>query len=560
VAKAARELLRGKNTIPVHAGRRNGFLAALSGYLAAQFPFAGGVSQLFEGVGWDLFNVDGKYPLDAFETMIGRFQDKEQAGVAAAQAEREAERARIISELSGGERDFTITEDEIAHLVEVFGPHWIQFLFAIRKRDIYVLRPDGSYDPDPVMRDTVFVAARDRLAVFGDYVEYDYEDEKGTHRKSISTFLEEYATVVRHVVFDLANPRGGYDAKTQTIYLAAAPPQVDPVEHPEIQRWLEHHDTHLIDMIATMPHLSKMLPALVLTGTKGAGKTLLAIGVGQIYGRSCLDADAALGQFNASMLSKQPIIFMDEKAASAYEREGTTLIRKFVTQGVRQLDEKFQARVELLGYPRLIVAANNADVLATAQDMSTEDREAFAERLVHIDMDAGKDHLARQPHIQTYWLDRRWLAEHIFWLSKNWEVQHPGRRFAVANNNTALHDGLASKSGSASDVACWLLRYVTNPNTAKHLPISFDGGILRVNSGAIIQGWSIYLDGHSPPSPSKISRALRSLASTRQKIKWVQGGTQKRVNAYQIDPRLLRASNETHGLVDDFDKLFGLET
>lgn len=559
-AVAARELLRERNTVALHQGRRNAFLTSLAGYLAAWFPTAGGISNLFLGVGWDHFNADGKYPLETFQELIDRFQGKEREAQAATAAVKAEEQGRVIAAAMGEGRTFTVTEEEVCHLREVFCGNWQQHLLAQRKRDIYLLRPDGTYDPDPVVRDVLFLAAQDRLAVFGDHVEYTYEDDRGRHRKTEKGFLEEYGHLARAVVYDMGRPRGGYDADTETVFLPAAAPIVLPIEHPDVHEWLSALDDHLLDMLSMVPRLTKMLPALVLTGPGNCGKTLLALGVGQIYGRAPADGDAALDRFNALTLTKMPVVFMDEQTAEAYRKEGTTLVRKFVTCGVRMLDEKYQARVELLGYPRLIVAANNIDVMNTDQDMSTEDREAFAERLVHIDMVAGMpilEHFADR--IQEHWLDGRRLAEHVFWLSQNWELRHPGRRFAVASNHTPLHDGLASKSGAASDVACWLLNYVSSPERAKHLPIDFSDGRLRVNTGALIQGWGVYLNAHRPPSPSKISRALKSLSrKARQKITFVDRGAQKRIDAYEIDSLLLRSANDIHGLVADFDRTFNL--
>jgi hypothetical protein len=117
---------------------------------------------------------------------------------------------------------------------------------------------------------------------------------------------------------------------------------------------------------------------------------------------------------------------------------------------------------------------------------------------------------------------------------------------------------LASKAGSAGDVACWLLSYLATPAKADHLPLDFSNHRLRVNAGALIQGWRVYLENHRPPSPSKISRALKSLSSSRQKITVTNQGQKKRVDAYEIDPRLLRSVNEVQGLVDDFDEQFNL--
>lgn len=565
VGKAAKALLAGKNEIPVGAGERNPFLITLAGYLAHTWPRApaAGIADHFETIGWDLFNPDGKYPITTLAGMIARMQVSEVAKLEEKEQEEAKARAEVIKAATGGARDHPITEEEIANVQKVFGEDWHPHLVAIHKRDLYFLRPDATYDPGAVMRESLFVAARDRLAVFGEHVEYTYEDAQGTpRRKTEKAFLEEYGTVVRTVVFDMTQPRGGWERDTETIVFPAAQPRVEPVEHPEVHEWLACMDDHLLDMLAVMPRFDLMLPALVLTGPANCGKTILGKGMGQIYGSDPLDAEAAFSSFNAALLTKQPIILMDEKVADAYRREGTTLVRRFLTQSSRMLDEKYQARVELRGFPRLIIAANNLDVLNTNEEMSAEDRAAFAERLVHIDLAPGKAKLmSMQPRIQTYWLNERYLAEHILWLSQNRQVTHMGDRFTVASNHTRLHDGLASRAGFAGDVAYWLLSYVSSPERANnaHLPIELVDGKLRVNTGALVQGWAHYLKDHRPPSPSQISRALKSLSTGgRQKITVVEGGRRRRIDAHEIDPLLLRSANDTHRLVDNFDDIFYL--
>ena len=561
VGQAAKAFIAGKNAIPLGEGNRNAFLITLAGYLAHQWPHSppDGISDVFGTMGWDLFNADGKYPLSSLSAMIERLQGSEQENIARIEEERTEERRQAILRSTAGARDSTITDEEREALGETYGV-WREHTLALHKKDIFFLRPDGTYDPGSVMRDSLFVAARDRLAVFGDHIEYAYEDEQGkARRKTEKAFLEEYATVVRNVVFDMTRPRGGWDAKAETILFPAAAPAVEPVGHEDVHNWLELLGDSLIDMLACIPHFDRMLPALVLTGPAQCGKTVLAKGIGRAYGSDPLDSETAFGSFNAAAMTKQPIILMDEKVSEAYRKEGTTLIRRFLTQGTRLLDEKYQARVELRGYPRLIIAANNLDVLNTREEMSSEDRAAFSERLVHADLAAGQKYLlSMRDRIQPDWIDRNHLAEHILYLAENWEIRNRGVRFYVAGNHTRLHDGLASRSGYASDIAYWLLSYVTSPErvTNAHLPIIFDDKGFRVNVNALVQGWGHYLKDHKPPSPSQISRALKSLSTgKRQKLRCAG----KNYDAYQIDPLLLRSVNEQHQVVPDYDQVFGLE-
>jgi hypothetical protein len=547
-ARNAVKILNDKPSLPTGEGLRNNFLISLAGYLAHLYPDHKELSSIFDGKGWAYFNSDGKYPIDHFESMIKRMQKKHAAELL-------EEQRQQIAAATKGARDYPLTDEERRDLLEQYGEDWHRLAILIHNKDLYFLKPDGTYDQDPIIKDNVFVAARDRLAVFGSEIEFAWQSPSGLKEKNLRHFLNDYATVIRDVVFDLKIDDGYYDTDIGILFLPAGAPRVEPRYCEDVQQWLEHFDDHLIDYIAAVPQFDKMLPALVLTGVGGSGKTILAKGLGMMFGSDPLDAEVAFSTFNGSALIKQPIILMDEKVNNAYRKEGTTLIRRFLTCSSRRLDEKYRSRINLEGFPRLIIAANNLEVLSTDEEMSKDDREAFAERLIHIDLSPGKDYLDQQP-IHARWLLEQRLAGHLLWLAENREIQHLGRRFYVASNHTRLHDGLASKSGCAADVAYWLLSFVSNPKPARHLPIQFEKSKLRVNSAALVEGWEIYLRHHKSPAPSQISRAIKSLAKSRQKI--TTNGTGKRVDAYEIDPLLLRSANDTYRILEDFAIKFHL--
>ena len=561
-AAAARELLKGRNTVPLHEQRRDAFLTSLAGYLASQFPEAGGIAQLFTGLGWDQFAQDGKYALTDLDDKIARFQEKERAAKALAEAQKAATKAMTIAAVTGG-RTQEVTPEEVAVLERIFGD-WQKHVIALYKRDCYFLQPDGTYCASPVLKENLFVAARDRLCVFGTYVESTYEDEAGeTRQKSLQTYLMEYSTEVDRVVFDLTRS-AGWDAPARTIYFQAAQPAVEAVGHDAVQDWFEHLDDHLCDYLSLLPKLQCSLPALILTGPPSSGKTILARALGQVYGSKPVDASIAFANFNASAMVKQPVVFADEKMPEGYQKEGTTWLRRFVTCDSRMLDEKYQARVELKGFLRFVAAANNLDIVVTKEEMTRTDKDAFGERLVHIDTAPGKKYLDSlgRAHIQEHWIDGKHLAEHIRFLSENWELRHPGKRFEMACNKTRLHESMSSKAGCAPEVTCWLLGYLADRNramTLKDLPIAFSEGKLRVSSMAVAKRWKTYVNEQQQPSIARIGRALRTLSSQgRQVIKYLDGGTQQTVYGYEIDPRQIREENEIQGLVPEFDALFGL--
>lgn len=545
-AAMARAILDGKPSIPVGESRRNESLYQLAGQVAYTWRDADGdaIAALFDGVGWDLLSPDGKYTIDDFAKMIARQQDNKDTW------DREQQR-ELLASVTAGERTELITPEEIRGLQERFGEAWHRHVIAVLNKDLYFLRPDGSYDPAAVMKENLFVASRDRLAVFGDEVQDTYDATDGPKRKTPQQFLEEYATLVDRAVFDLCHPEGGWDPIAREILLPLRR-HVEPKESPEIQQWLESCSPDLIlcDMLSQVPHHSRALPALLMIGGKDTGKTLLAKGVSRIYAAGPTDADAAFDQYNASSLLACPVVFMDERASKQYKQEGTTFIRRYMSQDVRRLDEKYRARVELRGYVRLLIAGNSLDIMTTSEDMGAADRAAFTERIVYVDMDNGAEVLAQHPasKIQREWLDERRFASHVLWLSENWRVRNPGKRFAVQQRDATFQASITSCTGTTQEVLYWLLMFVDTPVPVlqANAAIAVKGGDLRVSSTAVFRHWDEYLKGRQKPSPALIGRAISSLAvGSRQKI-W---NTAR--NAYEIDMDQLAAANEKFGIVSD---------
>jgi len=554
LAGYAKAIIEDKHSIPVGEGRRNTDLFALAGLIGRQWPYAdpGAIAELFKGVGWDYVSPDQKYPLEVFAGMISRGQDYalEQAA---------EERVAVVQDMTAGRRSDTLTNDELERIIEIYGGRWQQHLVAVRHRDCYLLQTDGRYAHYPHPKENLFLACRDRFAVFGDWVEYDYIDSKGATRpKSLTMFLEEYGTAVENTVYDWTRSGRIWDPLSSTIYLEAPQPKVEPVGSEEIQDWLDHLDPIFCDMLSQMPYHDRMLPILILTGDKSCGKTMIANGIGQIYSDSPSDADKAFGEYNASVLKQNPILFADEKAPVLYRTVGTTLFRRFVTTRVHRLNEKFQSMIELHGFLRLIIAGNSTGLLNTEEDMSSTDRDAFAERLVHVDLTPGKEYLERigKKRIHEEWLGNRALAKHILYLVEHWEVRNPGRRLAVEQPLTKFHEALASHSGTTQNVLCWLLHYLDDPAAiaTKNLPVQISKGELRCNAKAIVQGWDTYMSGYLKPPEGATGAALAALSSRgRQRLDTARG----RAHAYAVDRRQLEAANEIYNIVFDLDEKLG---
>jgi hypothetical protein len=339
------------------------------------------------------------------------------------------------------------------------------------------------------------------------------------------------------------------------------------VYHQDVQDWLLWAGgTVLVDMTAGMSRLDKMLPALVITGPGGSGKTLYALAVGRIWGQAPNRPVDTHTRFNDDQTKSQPITLHDEKAGEAYNKEGTSLVREFCTLGERWVEGKNLPKVRLLGYMRLIFAANNPHILDTHESMTAQDREAFAERLVHVELHEKHAEWCRANLglIQTEWLEKNRMAEHFYWLGKNWEIQNPGPRFLVRGPRTHLHDGLTGGAGTSAEVIQWLLGYVSAPSKVTATgdsPLEMGPGYLRVTAAAVLSHWEKYLKSQIPRRTSEVQGALRSISHPGFQKIFVStgGGAKARVNAYDIDLEILRANLDRHHLTEEeFTRALGL--
>ena len=492
-------------------------------------------------------------------------------GLAQVEADRIEEQRKAILQSTGGERDHPITEEEIQALDQKYGPGWPSLAVLQHQSAHWLLRPDGSYHIKMGKKEELMLAARDHFPIFGDCISMFYEDPRTEElrRHNYESFRMEYATALIEVQYDQALTETQYDPHKKKLAIACAAPQVKPVFHQSVQDWLLMIGGDvLVDMTAGMSRLTEMLPALVLTGGPGTGKTLYANGVGHIWGTDPNTAEDAHTRFNADQMTRQPITFHDEKAGDAYSNEGTSLVRRYTTQGERWIEAKYMPKVALLGYPRLIFAANNPHILDTQESMTSDDREAFAARLIHIHLDDEHATWCEKnlKRTQRDWIGKHHLSEHFYWLGLNWEIRNPGARFMVQGPRTQLHESLAGGAGTAAEVIQWLLSYLASPDrldctAGAPLELCSQKHHFRVTAHAILQHWEKYLKTPPPKATTDVQKALASLSHPgRAKVAVPIGqGKTRRVNAYSVDLEILRANLDRHHLTEEeFDRSLGI--
>ena len=356
-------------------------------------------------------------------------------------------------------------------------------------------------------------------------------------QKNLVQLVREYGTVALKTEIHLAAQVASYDYKTRTIIEAPCPIRpIEPKFHPEIDRWLQlmagDKYQKLLDWLSFVTRLCDPLVGLLLTGAKGTGKSLLASGVARIWTTTRPTAlEEVFSDFNESLV-RCPLAFADEqlpKDHRGYSKHAE--LKLHIQSTTRPLRRKFQPTADVIGAMRTIVAANNDDILATPENLSSNDIEAIVERYLHIE--TRPEAAAYLEQIDTTdWVSGDEIAEHVLWLVQN----HPSKaegRFLIKVGDDSLGREQLVKSGPRGAVCQWLVGYLLNPGKFDH--DSRSQKLVRVhkyqllaNTQALVRCWDHYVQNERCPSTGNLATAL--IAISHPKRLRLLGANGERVN------------------------------
>jgi hypothetical protein len=129
--------------------------------------------------------------------------------------------------------------------------------------------------------------------------------------------------------------------------------------------------------MAAATFLNEPCAVLYLEGAKGVGKTMLAAGLSRLWTlNGATDLEQALAAFNGS-LCHCPLVFGDEHVPTdSRGRMRTAEIREFVQAHMRVLKRKFMHPQPMMGCVRVILAANNKNLIHTTESLTQHDVQA----------------------------------------------------------------------------------------------------------------------------------------------------------------------------------------
>ncbi len=256
----------------------------------------------------------------------------------------------------------------------------------------------------------------------------------------------------------------------------------------------------------------------MFTGPGGTGKSLFADAVSRLWRTSGpTPLTSAMNEnFNAALV-KCPLVFADEQMPKDFRGHGRTAeLREFIAARSRPFKQKFFPETVILGAARLVIAANNEDILAIQENLSVNDIEAIGDRFYHVPVRAeAKDWLAVCDAASFFEQDR--LAKHALWLRDNHPVTRDGR-FLIKSPDRNFYRALTTKSGIRSAVCQWLAGYLREPrrvDSANDYQIRIVGGQLLVTTRGILENWALYVSNEAAPTTGRLGSAIAGLSVTR---------------------------------------------
>jgi hypothetical protein len=405
-----------------------------------------------------------------------------------------------------------------------FAKRWI-----IQKGQTFYVYINGDYQLPLSMAELDVSLPRDLApATANGFVKLDTTSAKGEPRKKVTKeILADYASVARSVVARLDLGFSYYDEDTQTFYEACCPLRPLVAQYnAEVDKWLAllggAKPDQLLNWVATVTRLDRQSSALYMQGPPGTGKSLLSQGLARLWHRGGpTELVRVLGEWSHD-IARCPLIVADEQIPQSFKGQRTSAeLRSLIGNSSRTLTRKFRDNSDLVGAVRLILSANNADMLVFEETLSQADLEAVAGRFLHI-IGSNSASIFLQSIDTMGWVDDDIIAKHALWLRDNRTVV-PGRRFLVEGSARDVSKQLATRGGVAGRVAEWLVRYLCETPTSRIVAkqsspqqsdlVRVGNGEYLVNTNAIVKFWEQYALSKQVPSTPQVGSALRNLST-----------------------------------------------
>ncbi len=198
--------------------------------------------------------------------------------------------------------------------------------------------------------------------------------------------------------------------------------------------------------------------ALVLSGERGTGKSLLLAGLGRLWPEGAAKMRDVLGKrFNGESARSWLAVADDDTSDSESGEALASFLREGVTDRVQRLERKFHEVSRVVGCMRYAVATNDPFELvrgAVSYKLNAESLDAFADRLLHVPVpNTAKDCWSRAGTTGDELVEGDAIAKHVLWLHETvGRDAAPLGRFWIGEGDGSLARLAVISSGLRGDV------------------------------------------------------------------------------------------------------------
>lgn len=456
----------------------------------------------------------------------------------------------------GIDRDTPYTTDELVMWAAQEGVDVEQFKkrLILQLPKSYLIWANGQYtEAAPAQALTL---ARQYLALC-----CDWGVDLGTYRKkqyveyTMQQLVDRYGTSVNKLQFSMSHERYEYEPQRSAVVLPTCKPRTDLCAEysAEVEGWLrrlvsEADYPQLEAWLSWTMDLSRPCRLLYLAGGRKVGKSLFFTGCARVWTKmGHIPLGEAVARFNSG-LTDCPVLVADEQMPDSLRKGFTGELRELVTKTRWRIDRKNLTIAPLIGSGRIILTANNKNLITTKEHLNHDDIEAMGERILFLrcrdDAREYLENLGDWDKVNELFIEKDAFAKHIMWLNKERRPPAVGR-FLVGEGTENVVDELSLSSGWREGLFEWITGYLAKPelltiDSSAGKPLVYADEKLWVMSSTVSDSWVTYCRNgyHQGPTPSAVGRELTSMVDVpRRRFAAVDGS---RPYYRMLDMKLLR--------------------
>jgi hypothetical protein len=419
-------------------------------------------------------------------SLVGRLWEQEAAKHREQQA-KEAEQVEQVGTIVSGMREWCIDRHELFSDEEIAMEWASRRMIVSADKHFFLMRPDGYYRPQPLHKEQLIPAIR---ASYPDLIPTVTMNDKGeTRDKSVLSIINRHATVVSKVK---ARPemRGGTIENIDSHQAALIIPSFCR-NHKLVPKHDETVDLWLCKVFGAEVERAKAwiawalafeegpTCALSLVGPPGIGKKMLVRGLAECLEIPSVASDADIsGQYQYGLLESPFVAVNEGWSNNRSGKHPADMFRELTGGDEITVQRKYMPPVSVSNPARVIFTANNYDVirvLADKRNLTPEDREALAIRLLHMTCDRKAQKWLEDNGGMFF--TRGWIApdagkepsqykvaRHFLYLHANRRNWPRGNRLLVEGEGSQrLMEVMETQTGVAPEVIETLASMISSP-------------------------------------------------------------------------------------------------